>query len=341
MTDLKGVELQFAVGDLPLQSGALLRDTTLSYLQFGELNDAADNLILLLTYYGGTHMGITPLIGAHGPLDPAHYCIVIPNLIGNGCSTSPTFAHATQMGGYFPQVTLLDNVLAQQKLVVERFDNATLALVMGWSMGGMQALQWGCSFPDQVRRIMSVCATARCWPHNQVFLEGVKAALTCDSAWQDGFYTSAPEAGLRAFARVYAGWAYSQAFFRNALYRELGHDSIDALLAYWEEDHLGQDANNLLAVLASWQNADISANAQYAGDLTAALQAIRARTLIMPCSTDLYFTEYDAAWEAKQIANAECRPLVSDWGHCAGAPGRNPKDTRSILDACAELLAYS
>ncbi|MBL4833073.1 MAG: alpha/beta fold hydrolase [Pseudomonas sp.] len=341
MIEYKGIEERFRIGDLTLQSGEVLHDTELAYLQFGELNEAADNLVLLPTYYGGTHSGNTPLIGAHGPLDPARYCIVIPDLIGNGCSTSPTLAHPSQAGGNFPRVTLLDNVIAQQRLVAEHFGNAKLALVIGWSMGGMQALQWGCSFPDQVQRIMSICATARCWPHNQVFLEGVKAALTCDPVWQGGFYSHPPEAGLRAFARVYAGWAYSQAFFRDALYRQMGHDSIGALLAYWEADHLSQDANNLLAVLDTWQNGDISANSQYNGDLTKALGAISARTLVMPCSTDLYFTEHDAAWEASQMSNAECRPLVSDWGHCAGAPGRNPPDTQRILDACAELLAQS
>lgn len=338
MFENQGIECRFTLGDLRLQSGVVLREAQITYLQFGELNAAADNLILLPTYYGGTHSGNVPLIGAHGPLDPARYCIVIPNLIGNGCSTSPTHAHRTQTGGNFPTVSLYDNVIAQQKLIAARFNNASLALVMGWSMGGMQALQWGCTFPGQVQRILSVCATARCWPHNRVFLEGVKAALTCDPVWQRGFYTRQPEAGLKAFARVYAGWAYSQAFYREGLYRRLGHDSIEELLSYWEKDHLNQDANNLLAVLDSWQQGDISANPQYAGDFTAALKAIKALTLVMPCSTDLYFTQQDACWEAQRMPNAECRPLISDWGHCAGAPGRNPTDTQSILAACAGLL---
>lgn len=337
----QGVVKRFELGELVLQSGAVLRESQLTYLQFGELNAAGDNLILLPTYYGGTHTGNVPLIGAHGPLDPDRYCIVIPNLIGNGCSTSPTDAHGTQTAGNFPQVTLFDNVVAQQQLITEHFNGASLALIMGWSMGGMQALQWGCTFPDQVQRIMSVCATARCWPHNRVFLEGVKAALTCDPVWQHGFYTQQPETGLKAFARVYAGWAYSQAFFREELYRMLGHDSIDALLAYWEADHLDQDANNLLAVLSTWMHGDISANEQYQGDLIAALRAIKAQTLIMPSSTDLYFTRHDACWEAQYIPDAQCLPLISDWGHCAGAPGRNPVDTRVILDACAELLGRS
>jgi homoserine O-acetyltransferase len=338
MQQYQGVEHTFRLGELPLQSGAVLQDAWLGYLQFGELNRAADNLILLPTYYGGTHLGMVPLIGAHGPLNPQHYCIIIPNLIGNGRSISPSNAGPDQSAGHFPPVSLYDNVQAQKRLVEQRFDDAPLALVMGWSMGGMQALQWGCQFPDRVARVMSVCATARCWPHNQVFLEGVKAALTCDPAWQNGFYRDPPAAGLKAFGRVYAGWAYSQAFFRDGLYRQLGLESIEALLQFWEEDHLAQDANNLLAVLETWKSADISQNPIFNGDFTAALQAIAAKTLVMPGATDLYFTAHDAAWEAARMPNAECRPLVSDWGHCAGAPGRNPRDTACMLAACASLL---
>lgn len=329
----------FQLGDLPLQRGGILKNAQLGFIQLGQLNADRSNLVILPAYYGGTHLGVLPFIGANSPLNPEHYCILIPNLLGNGVSTSPSNAAPGQNGGHFPRVSLLDNVRAQKRLIEARFEDARPALVMGWSMGGMQALQWGCAFPDRVDRVMSICATARCWPHNRVFLEGVKAALRCDAKYADGFYSEPPEAGLRAFGRVYAGWAYSQAFFRQELYRRLGFDTIDQLLDYWEKDHLAQDANDLLAVLDTWQSADISDNDLYEGNLPAALGAIRARTLIMPGSSDLYFTAVDAEWESRHLPSAEFKPLRSDWGHCAGAPGRNPEDTAIILAACEKLLA--
>lgn len=49
----------------------------------------------------------------------------------------------------------------------------------------------------------------------QVFLEGVKGALTADSLCQDGWYEKVPYKGLRAAARVYAGWGFSQSFYWN------------------------------------------------------------------------------------------------------------------------------
>lgn len=339
MSQYQAVEKVFRAGDVILQSGKVLRDTCLKYLQIGELNPSRNNLIVLPTYYGGTHEGNLPLIGAPGPIDPERYCILIPNLLGNGQSTSPSNAHESQRGPEFPSVTLYDNVMLQRRMIEQCFEGATIQLVAGWSMGGMQALQWGCLFPQQVKRVASICATARCWPHNYVFLEGVKAALMCDSAWQQGRYLSPPTTGLGAFGRVYAGWAYSQAFFRRELYRELGFDSIDALLQYWEDDHQEQDANNLLSVLHTWQHGDISANAVWNSNFSAALSGIKAKCLIMPGSTDLYFTAEDASTEAKQIPNARFTPLESDWGHCAGAPGRNAADTEMILASLAALMA--
>ena len=150
MSAYQGLEQQFQLGNTMLQSGELLRDGWLSYVQLGELNAAADNLILIPTYYGGTHSGNLPLIGAHGPLDPNKYCIVIPNLIGNGRSISPSNAPNNQAAGHFPHVSLYDNVKAQKRLLESRFRDAAPALVIGWSMGGMQALQWGCLYPDRV-----------------------------------------------------------------------------------------------------------------------------------------------------------------------------------------------
>ena len=332
------VEKIYQAGNFSLQSGKILLDAQLSYIQIGQLNPAKDNLVLLPTYYGGTHEGNLPLIGAASTLDPDRYCILIPNLLGNGQSSSPSNAHPDQRKALFPSISLYDNVRLQHQLVQTHFADASIALVAGWSMGGMQALQWASLYPEQVRAAASICATARCWPHNQVFLEGVKAALTCDPVWSDGNYTTPPAAGLKAFGRVYAGWAYSQAFFRNETYRQLGHHSIEELLRFWEDDHLQQDANDLLCMLHTWKTADISRNPIFNGSMGAALGAIQARCLIMPGSTDLYFTKEDALTEAAQIPNATFALLDSEWGHCAGAPGRNPTDTRKIFDALKGLL---
>ncbi|PHQ25446.1 homoserine acetyltransferase [Marinobacter guineae] len=338
MTEFQWVKENYVAGDLALSSGDTLRSARLHYHQIGQLNAPKDNLILLPTYYGGAAAGNHPWVGRHSPLDPDQYCIVIPSLLGAGESSSPSNTPGEQAGPNFPAVSLYDNVMLQKRLVDEVFGGASIALVMGWSMGGMQALQWGCLFSDQVRAVLATCCTARCYPHNQVFLEGVKAALTCDQNFRDGHYPSPPERGLRAFGRVYAGWAYSQAFFRRARWRELGFDSVEALLQFWEQDHLAQDANNLLTVLNTWQRGDISDNPAFQGDYNSALAAITMPTRVMPSTTDLYFTREDAAGDAGRMPGAALEDLNSEWGHIAGGAGRDAPSHRQILAAADSLL---
>tara|TARA_R110002110_G_scaffold104128_4_gene262806 strand:+ start:21521 stop:22552 length:1032 start_codon:yes stop_codon:yes gene_type:complete len=328
----------FEAGDLALSSGKTLRSARLHYHQIGELNAPKDNLILLPTYYGGAAAGNYPWAGQDSPLDPDTYCIVIPSMLGAGESSSPSNTLGQQSAAHYPSVSLYDNVMLQKRLIDEVFGGASIALVAGWSMGGMQALQWGCLFPKQVRSLLATCCTARCYPHNRVFLEGAKAALTCDQGFQSGHYQNPPEQGLKAFGRVYAGWAYSQAFFRHELWRHLGFNSIEALLQFWEHDHLTQDANNLLTVLDTWQGGDISDNPVFKGDYNAALAAITMPTRMMPSTTDLYFAAEDAAGDAVQMPGAKFETLASDWGHIAGGAGREQQSHQQILAAAQSLL---
>ena len=68
-----------------------------------------------------------------------------------------------------------------------------------------------------------------------------------------------PIEGLKAFGRVYAGWAFSQSFYREKAYKKLGFNNVEELLQDWERDHLNNwDANNLLTKLETWQKGDIS-----------------------------------------------------------------------------------
>ena len=337
--DSEWVTEDFHVGDWLLQSGETLRDARLRYHRIGRLNAPKDNLIILPTYYGGAAKGNHPWVGPDSPLDPEQYCIVVPALLGAGESSSPSNTQGHQGGAGFPTVSLYDNVQMQKHLVDQRFGAAAPALVMGWSMGGMQALQWGCLYPDRVKAVLAICATARCHPHNRVFLEGVKAALTCDQSFADGGYQTLPSRGLKAFARVYLGWAYSQAFFRRALYQPLGFETLDDLIAFWEQDHLAQDANDLLTVLHTWQQGDLSNNPVFEGDYPKALSQLTMPTLLMPGSTDLYFTQTDAEADAALMPGARCQPLISDYGHIAGGPGRDPASHREILAAARALLA--
>lgn len=200
----------------------------------------------------------------------------------------------------------------QRRLLIEQFGIDKIALVYGWSMGGMQAYHWAACHPEMVERAAIVCGSARCSPYNTVFLESVKAALTADPAFRNGRFVEKPVAGLRAMGRVYAGWAMSYEFYRDEIWREAGAASLEDYLAgNWDTAFAHRDANNLLAQISIWQNGDISHCAAFGGELDRALGAIRARMLLMPGQTDRYFDWRDNG-RARQAGPCGLARAVSD-----------------------------
>ncbi len=329
----------FNLGEVKLQSGATLRNAKLAYKTYGTLNADKNNVVVYPTWYSGQHYDNEWLIGEGMALDPQKYFIIIPNMFGNGLSSSPSNTPPPYDRARFPHVTFYDNVAAQHRLITEKFGIEKIALVTGWSMGAGQTYQWGVSYPEMVARIFPFCGSAKTSLHNIVFLEGVKVAIQTDVAWQEGWYDCQPNKGLRAVGRVYAGWGLSQAFYREKAYLQMGYSSLeDFLVAFWEGFFLRKDANNLLAMLWTWQNGNIGNTPGFDGNFERALAAIKAKAIVMPGKTDLYFPPEDNKYEVKHLPNAEFRVIPSIWGHFAGG-GINSIDTEFIDRNIKELLA--
>jgi homoserine acetyltransferase len=287
-----------SLGDFHLQSGAVLPGAWLMYKTFG---DSSLPAVLYPTWFSGSIADNEWLIGADKTLSPDRYFIVIAALIGNGQSVSPSNSDAVP----FPDVTFYDNVCAQRSLI-DALGIKHLRAVLGWSMGAAQAFQWATQYPNLMDICVPFCGSARTSLHNQVFLEGVKSALlaakgtssrgSCagrletmgleDRTWSDEERT----VGLKAFARVYAGWGFSQAFYRQELYRSYGAADLETFMVdFWEAWALSKDPENLLVMLHTWQSGDVSKQEPYCGDFEKAMAAIKAWTLILPSKTDLYF----------------------------------------------------
>jgi len=329
----------FAIDNFELQCGEALPEARLVYQTYGKLNPDRRNVILYPTSYGAQHPNIDWLIRADGILDPTEWFVVIPNMFGNGLSSSPSNCDAcgvAEQGFWF---THLDNVTAQEKLLREVFGIDRLALVYGWSMGAQQAYHWGALYGDRVERIAAICGTAKTTDHNRIFLESLRCALTSDPTWNGREFDGTPDRGFRTFARIYASWAASQAYYREGLYYHLGYESLDDyLLRGWEASYRKRDPRDLIAAIDTWLRCDVSDNPTYQNDIARAMQAIQAQTLVMPSTTDLYFPPEDCAREAAMIPQAEYQPIPSIWGHRAGNPYQNPEDEQFIRHAIEQLL---
>lgn len=306
-----------------LQRGGTLKQARIVWKTYGTLSPRRDNVILYPTSYGAHHTDIEWLVDVRHCLDPSRYFIVIPNMMTNGLSSSPSNTPG------FPEVTTFDNVMLQRQMLVELFGIDRLKLVYGWSMGAQQAYHWGALFGEAVERIVVNCGSAKTAPHNFVFLEGIRTTLQA---------AATPQQGLRAMGRIYAGWALSQTFYRREMWRGLGFGSLeDFLVRSWEANFLRRDMNDLLAQLFIWQQGDISANDLYRGDLQMALAGIKAKVLLMPSATDLYFQTDDNREELPYLKYGKLVEIPSVWGHRAGNPRDNPEDA-AFIDAQVEAL---
>jgi homoserine O-acetyltransferase len=330
---------EFNLGNVKLLSGKTLKSVKLVYQTYGKLNKNASNVIILPTFYTGNHIRNEGFIGKNRALNPNKYFIISINMFGNGLSSSPSNTIKSQYASQFPDVTLWDNIYCQHKLITEKFNIKKIALVTGWSMAGCQSYQWAAQYPDMVKAILPFCASSKTSIHNHVFLEGIKAALIADVNWKNGKYKKQPITGLKAFGRVYAGWAFSQDFYREKLFKKIGYNEVEDLLKDWANDHAENwDANDLLCKLKTWQLNDISKNPIYKGNYIKALKSIKAKTILMPCNQDLYFRTIDNEYEKKFISKSSLRAINSAYGHCAANPGNDKNFQKELDKNIIELL---
>jgi homoserine O-acetyltransferase len=329
----------FELGDFALQKGSVLPDAKLGYLTLGELNAAKDNAVVCPTWFTATPSDTAQwMTGEERALDPRKYFIIVPNHFGAAVSSSPSNTPPPFEKGRFPRATFQDNIAAQHRLVTEEFGIEQLRLVTSWSMGAAQTYAWAAMHPEMVRAAAPISGSARTAHYNKVFLAGLRRAIMSDPDWNDGFYGDKPPIrGMKVFASIYAGWGFSEPFYREEIWRFFGAADVEQFIdIFWDAFFVKTDANDLLAQIWTWWNGDLGDHPSFGGNFEAALSAITARMIILNAETDQYFPPVDSDYEASHIPNCESRPIPTIWGHLAPF---NPEDQAFIDAALNELLA--
>jgi len=296
----------FDLGDWSLKDGGgVIPKAFIAYKTFG---NPSLPVIIYPSWYSGSLSDNYWLIGPDKTLDPQKYHIIVTALFGNGQSSSPSNMPDLRP---FPKVLFYDNVRAQHELIVKHLGIKHAYAVLGWSMGAGQTYQWGTQYPEFMDLLVPFCGSAKTSFHNQVFLEGVKSALVsakqgssagiCNGQDYTGGYKPWTDEektnGLKALGRVYAGWGFSQAFYRQKLYETaLGFKNLDDFMVnFWEAWSTSKDPDNMLVMLQTWQAGDVSKQEPYNGDFKSAMQGIKAKAMVMPGRTDLYFPYVEPA----------------------------------------------
>src|ERR1700691_5794597 len=332
-------------GSLPLECGHALICPTLHYAVYGRLNAARDNAVLVCHALSGSALvgSWWPEIFAPGAvLSLEHDFVICINMLGS-CygSTGPGAVNPETVEIYgpdFPLVGVRDNVRAQARLL-DSLGIRRLRLVLGGSIGGMQALDWSMLYPDRVERA-AIIAVAPLSAMGLALNHLQRKAIVQDPEWEAGHYLPQrpPRRGL-ALARQIAMLSYKSAslfderFGRNPNRNGENPRGLDDLgggliggrfdIAGYL-DHQGQrfidrfDANAYLAILRTMDTWDPLHG--YSSP-TEAFSRIQARLTFVGIVSDWLFPPESVRHFAYTIRAAgvqvDYQEMTSDHGHDA------------------------
>ena len=292
-----------------LQSGETLDESAfIRYHTYGRLNANRSNVILVPACYAQRTDDPDLDSMVRTRFDLSKFFVVIVNLFGNGRSYSPT---TPLTGAQYPKsnVKYHDNARAQrmmlQSLGVER-----IALIYGYSMGGMQALEWAVQFPDSIDRVVAVCASAKTGVANTRFLTSLHDALRSDPHAQLdpsnnrilGFSQKSYD-GVLKFGHIFTDWIVGKDFWKLQAYRDfyVFSEAIWRKMFEWMFVYFKWDASEYYSISDTWLHGDVSNNEVFRGDLKAALGSIKAKVYMLPGTTDQYFVAGEIKQQAKLI----------------------------------------
>jgi homoserine O-acetyltransferase len=322
-TDGLAAETYFE-GDLPLESGEVIKDFSISYATYGTLNAAKSNAILMATAIGANHHRLDFLIGPGKALDTNRYFVITTDAIGNGLTTSPSNSVA-QPGMSFPRFAIRDMVESQYRLVRSKFGITHLFTVVGASMGGMQTLQWGVSHPDMMDALVPIVPLGRTPAWTKAVLDLTRQEIMSDPVWNNGNYQQPPEAGMRLWAGTMAIITRTPELLKNTLPNS---DDVKPWLRKIEDEAWKNcDARNWVYQTWAYEAHDIGATPGLNGDYYQALRSIRARTLILSGVGDLLNPESEAVDVAHNIQDAQFAFIEPRWpaGHFSAAGKTQPE----------------
>jgi len=327
----------FGEGDLRLESGEVIKDFSISYVTHGKLNEKKSNAILMVTALGGNHHRIDFMIGPGKALDPDKYFIICTDAIGNGLTTSPSNSKA-QARMSFPKFTIRDMVESQYRLLKEKFGIDHVVAVVGPSMGGMQALQWGVSHSDYMDALVAMVPLAKTPAWSVAVVEATRKAIMNDPAWKDGNYDAPPEKGVRLWRDILNLLSARTPDMYAAQFKN-GTDVLPWMEAQETAALKGFDANDYIYQTWAYERHDVGTSPGFGGDTAKALASIRAKTLMLTGTKDLLNPEIEPLEAGKNIVGVKMLTISPGTvtGH-ASAGGFNPADVEFLNREAAAFL---
>lgn len=303
---------------LKLDCGKSLGRIVVAYETFGTLAADGSNAVLVthsLTADSHVTRGNSPkagwwegIVGPGKVIDTDRYFVICSNVLG-GCSgtTGPCSPHPQDNKPYgmrFPPVTIRDMVRVQ-KMLLDSLGVKRLKLVVGGSMGGMQALEWAVMYPDAVENAMVIACPAAQQSQAIAFNEVMRRAIMMDPAWKEGKYDpgDGPRLGL-GLARMVGMITYHSHLSMDMRFGRqrvpggpdgLAWAGLKGKAVFQVESYLHHqaekinrrfDANTYIYLTRAMDMFDIG---EGRGGIREALKAVKGRLLVAGISTDILY----------------------------------------------------
>lgn len=295
------------IGDLQLESGQVVQDCQVEYRIVGVANADKSNVVVWATWFSGITKDLLAHVGPGKLVDSASYQVVLVGALANGVSSSPSNS-PLQPRTRFPAISIRDMVESQHRLLTRVLGVQHVRAVMGISMGGMQAFQWGLAYPTFMDRLAPIVGTPRLAPYDLLLWQANLDAIEQNPAYAGGNYAHQP------VLSVVQQLADLNLTTPDNFNREHSRENVVATHAALTPPRL--DANDRVYQLRAMMSHDVSR--AFAGSMAEAAKAVRAKLLVIVNAHDAMVTPGPALDFAK-LAQAPTLSLQGDCGHRATA----------------------
>ena len=263
------------------QRFAKIGDLDIGYRTYGTLAADKSNVIVVLTWFGGTSADLAGWIGAGNLYDSSRYHIIVIDALGDGVSSSPSNSHLSK-------ITIRDMVRSQHELLTRELKLDHVLAVSGLSMGGMQTFQWVVSYPEFMTKAIPIVGTPKLTAYDLLL-------------WKTELSLIDSPLGMKAAADINEMHLHTPAYIA-------GHTKdIDALMKSHEESLRRLDRRNYAALLRAMIGHDIGS-----------FESVRAKMLIVVSQQD-HMVSPAPAEEFARATKSQLLTLTGDCGHLATA----------------------
>lgn len=292
-------ELKFAeLGDFKLAGGEVIQKCRLGYRTSGHLNKDRSNAILFPTWFRGTSEWLTNFVGKGKLIDTTVYFVIFVDAFGNGVSSSPSNSLA-QPDSSFPYFTVRDLVRSQYVLLTQFLSIKHLHAIIGVSMGGMQAFEWGVSYPTFAAKIIPIVGSPKLAAFD-LLLWKTESRIIESRVEDAGLFLSLIENLLNTPARFNSRTARGEV------------DSL--ILATQAGAKIFFNRDNVLRQLRAMITHDVSE--PFGGSIERAVSMIKSEFLVVVATQDRVVTPEPARMFSR-LLGGKILELTGDCGHGA------------------------